>query len=52
MHSNVTVALKLNFMSFLLLCAVFSKYAFSSISLKIKNLHKKDPGKFHCILLV
>ena len=37
MYSNTTVALKSNFMSFI--------YAYSSITLKILNLHGKDPKK-------
>ena len=43
MHTNTTVALKHNFMSSLLLCADFFKYANSSTSLKKFNLHNKDP---------
>ena len=39
MHNNTIVALKPNFMSSLLLCAVFPLYAFSVINLKILNLH-------------
>ena len=45
MHTNTTtVALKPNFMSSLLLYAVFPKICImSSITLKIKNLHNIDP---------
>ena len=47
MHTNVTLALKPNLMSSMLLCAVsLFKYAFSSISPKIKNLHKIDPRRY------
>ena len=46
MHTNTTVALKPNFMSSPCYVLYFSKYAYSSITLKIKNLHDKDPKKF------
>ena len=46
MLMNTTVAIKPNFMSSMLLCAVLFNYAFSSITSKIQNLHNKDPKKF------
>ena len=41
MHTNITVALKPNLISALLLWTVFFKYTFSSINLKIEKLHSK-----------
>ena len=46
MHTNTTVALKPNFMSSLLLCAVFLYKCISTITLSIQNLHNKDPKRF------
>ena len=44
MHTNATAELKPNFMSSLLLCAVFLKKC-PLITLKIKNLDNKDSPK-------
>ena len=41
MYINTALAL-----SSLLLCAVYLKYAYSSITLNTKNLHKQDPKRF------
>ena len=46
MHTNSTVALKSNYSSSLLKIAVFFKYAFSSITVRISNLHNKDSKRF------
>ena len=42
MHTNVRIALKPNFMSFLLSSAVIS-YAFSLVTYEFQNLPNKDP---------
>ena len=49
MHTIIGVALKTNFMSSLL---YFLRYAFSSITPKILNLHNKSPKIFSLICLV
>ena len=48
MHTNTTEALKSNFMSSFLLCAVFFLKIHSSFTLEIYNLHNinKDPERF------
>ena len=43
MHTITTVALKPNFMSSLL---YFFKSVYSTVTLKIQNLHNKDPKRF------
>ena len=46
MYTNITIALKPNFMSSLLFMLYLFKYGFSSISRKTQNLHKKDTERF------
>ena len=47
---TTTVALKPNIKSSLFYVLYFLKYAFSSISLKFKNLHYKNPRRFASLL--
>ena len=51
MHTNTTVAINPNYMSSLLYSAVFFKISIF-ITLKIQNLHNKDPKRFAFIIFV